>query len=55
MPSIVVNDEGAVLSYEDSGAPAGKTDYSTVVILHGLVFHAGMDSCYFYKRCHERI
>jgi hypothetical protein len=39
MPTLPVNNNGAVLYYEDSGAPSGKTEYSTIVIFHGLVFH----------------
>lgn len=41
MPTAPVNTEGAYVSYEDSGAPAGSSDYMTVVIIHGLVFHGG--------------
>ncbi|KAI0089050.1 hypothetical protein BDY19DRAFT_122499 [Irpex rosettiformis] len=39
MPTIPVNDEGAVLYYEDSGAPQGAKDYSTIFLLHGFIFH----------------
>lgn len=41
MPTIPVNDDGAVLYYEDSGPPEGVTDYTTVIILHGFVYHGG--------------
>lgn len=26
---------------EDSGSPAGSTDYTTLVILHGFTWHSG--------------
>jgi hypothetical protein len=39
MPTIPVNAEGAVLYYEDSGAPNLNADYRTVFIVHGLIFH----------------
>ena len=44
MPTIPVNDEGAVLYYEDSGAPEGSANYTTIIILHGFLFHGGMSS-----------
>lgn len=44
MPTAQVNGNGAEIFYEDSGAPPGSTDYATIVIVHGLVFHSGMPS-----------
>lgn len=41
MPYAPVTDEGAVLYYEDSGTPAGLTDYVTIVAIHGTLFHSG--------------
>ncbi|THG95362.1 hypothetical protein EW026_g6276 [Hermanssonia centrifuga] len=41
MPTAQVNGNGAEIFYEDSGAPPGSTDYATIVIVHGLVFHSG--------------
>lgn len=45
MPEAPVNDSGAVLYYEDTGAPEGSTDYLTVVLVHGLTFHGGAYVC----------
>lgn len=41
VPTAPVDDSGTVLYYEDSGAPAGSTDYITVVLIHGTCFHSG--------------
>lgn len=41
MPEIPVNDKGAVLYYEDTGAPDGSSDYLTIVLAHGLTFYGG--------------
>ncbi|KAI0092042.1 hypothetical protein BDY19DRAFT_576011 [Irpex rosettiformis] len=41
MPTITVNDDGAVLYYEDSGAPNAAQDYHTIFIVHGFIFHGG--------------
>ena len=41
MPTAPVDDKGSVLYYEDSGAPAGSTDYVTLVLIHGTGFHSG--------------
>ena len=42
MPTAPVDNTGTVLYYEDSGAPAGSTDYVTLVLIHGTCFHGGM-------------
>ncbi|KAH8096633.1 hypothetical protein BXZ70DRAFT_327424 [Cristinia sonorae] len=44
MPSIPVNDDGAVLYYEDSGVPPNlaTASYTTLVILHGGFFNCGI-------------
>ncbi|CAL1712123.1 unnamed protein product [Somion occarium] len=42
MPTAQVNEEGAVLFYEDSGPPADSTTYTTVVLIHGLIFHGAV-------------
>lgn len=39
MPTLPVNDSGAVIFYEDSGVPAGSSDYITIIIIHGLAFY----------------
>ncbi|KAI0770163.1 alpha/beta-hydrolase [Fomes fomentarius] len=39
MPTIPVNKQGAVMHYEDSGAPSESNDYATLVIVHGAGFH----------------
>lgn len=41
MPIAPVNDDGAVLYYEDTGAPSQSTDYTTLALVHGLIFHSG--------------
>lgn len=40
MPQAPVNDK-TVLYYEDTGAPAGSSDYITIILIHGLTFHGG--------------
>ncbi|KAJ8462240.1 hypothetical protein ONZ51_g11023 [Trametes cubensis] len=42
MPTAPVDDKGSVLYYEDSGAPAGSTDYVTLVLVHGTGFHSAV-------------
>ncbi|OBZ68182.1 hypothetical protein A0H81_11984 [Grifola frondosa] len=37
-----VDDKGTVLFYEDSGAPAGSTTYTTIVFVHGNLFHGAV-------------
>jgi hypothetical protein len=46
MPILPVNNEGAALYYEDSGAPEGVTDYTTIIGLHGFLIHGGTQSYY---------
>ncbi|KAI0337254.1 hypothetical protein BDW22DRAFT_1364336 [Trametopsis cervina] len=41
MPQAPVDDAGAVLFYEDSGAPPNSTEYTTIVLVHGMIFHSG--------------
>lgn len=42
MPQARVDDAGNVLYYEDSGAPpTGAGVYTTIVVIHGFVFHSG--------------
>ncbi|KAI0755320.1 hypothetical protein C8Q80DRAFT_1217006 [Daedaleopsis nitida] len=41
MPTAPVDDNGVVLYYEDSGAPTGSIDYTTLVLVHGHCFHGG--------------
>lgn len=43
MPTIVVDEQGHYLSYEDTGAPNVKSDksYTTFLIIHGTSFHSG--------------
>jgi hypothetical protein len=42
MPIFPVNDDGAVLHYEDSGTCVGSGDYHTIFLIHGFMFHSGM-------------
>ncbi|KAI0341809.1 alpha/beta-hydrolase [Trametopsis cervina] len=42
MPTIQVNKQGAVLYYEDSGAPHGQSHYRTIFLIHGLIFHSAI-------------
>ncbi|THH29454.1 hypothetical protein EUX98_g4744 [Antrodiella citrinella] len=42
MPFAPVNDDGAKMEYEDSGAPADSTTYATVLVLHGGYFNNGI-------------
>lgn len=30
--------------FQDTGAPAGSTDYTTLVVIHGIVWHSGEHS-----------
>ncbi|CCL99552.1 uncharacterized protein FIBRA_01570 [Fibroporia radiculosa] len=41
MPTAPVNKDGAALYYEDSGAPS-SSDYVTIIMLHGAVFHGAV-------------
>lgn len=27
--------------FQDTGAPAGRTDYTTLIVIHGIVWHSG--------------
>ncbi|KAI0092160.1 Alpha/Beta hydrolase protein [Irpex rosettiformis] len=42
MSILPVNEDGAVLYYEDSGAPPGSKDYHTVFLIHGFIFHSAI-------------
>ncbi|KAI0786267.1 hypothetical protein C8Q75DRAFT_735003 [Abortiporus biennis] len=42
MPSVLVNDQGAELYYDDSGAPSNASVYTTLVIIHGAIFNGGI-------------
>ncbi|KAH9851605.1 alpha/beta-hydrolase [Lenzites betulinus] len=42
MPTAPVDDQSNVLYYEDSGPPAGSTNYTTVVLIHGTCFHGAV-------------
>jgi hypothetical protein len=42
MPTAKIESEGPTFFYEDSGVPHGITEYTTVIFLHGLMFHGGM-------------
>lgn len=46
MPILPVNDDGALLYYEDSGAPPGSRDYHTIFLIHGFIFHSGAPRLY---------
>lgn len=42
MPTIPVNNDGAVLFYTDSGPPSEVADYATIILIHGFMFNIGM-------------
>ena len=42
MQSLPVNDGGAEIGYYDSGPPFHGSPYTTLVIIHGYAFNAGM-------------
>lgn len=42
MPTLALQDRGVVLAYEESGAPANSTTYTTVFLLHTFLFDARM-------------
>ena len=42
MPFAPVDDKGTQFYYEDTGAPASSSAYTTLVLFHGAVFHSGM-------------
>ncbi|KAH9945645.1 hypothetical protein B0H21DRAFT_744030 [Amylocystis lapponica] len=44
MPLAPVNDEGAQLFFEDTGAPPNSSTYPTLVLVHGTVFYSGIFS-----------
>ena len=41
MPFAPVNEDGAVMYYEDSGLPSDSATYTTIVLIHGLGLHGG--------------
>ena len=42
MPFAPVDNNGTQFYYEDTGAPTGSSAYTTLVLIHGAVFHSGM-------------
>ncbi|TCD64176.1 hypothetical protein EIP91_004448 [Steccherinum ochraceum] len=42
MPLASLDDYGVVFDYDDTGAPPGSTDYTTLVIVHGIQFNNGI-------------
>ncbi|KAI0079933.1 hypothetical protein K474DRAFT_1591012 [Panus rudis PR-1116 ss-1] len=44
MPLAPVDDKGIALYYEDCGPPNGATPYTTLVVLHGPMYHGGIFS-----------
>ncbi|KAJ3555733.1 hypothetical protein NM688_g2410 [Phlebia brevispora] len=42
MPVAPLDENGTVLYYEDSGAPDASTDYLTIVLVHGMIFHGAI-------------
>lgn len=48
MPTVPVNAEGSVMYYEDTGAPPDNKVYTTIALVHGLIFHSGTP----YRACH---
>lgn len=41
MHTASLDDKGTVFYYEDSGAPSGSPNYTTLVLVHGTCFHSG--------------
>lgn len=41
MPTAPIDDDGTVLYFEDTGPPENQTSYTTIVLIHGLIFHSG--------------
>lgn len=41
MPTIPVDENGTVLYFEDTGPPPSVTLYTTIILIHGLIFHGG--------------
>ena len=41
MPTAQFDDKGFALYYEDGGPPDGVTDYTTLVLVHGLTINGG--------------
>lgn len=41
MPTLPIDDAGNVLYFEDSGPPPNASIYTTIVLIHGLIFHGG--------------
>ena len=41
MPQAPVDQTGTHLYYEDTGAPPGCADYTTLVLVHGGAFNGG--------------
>ena len=41
MPLATVDRTGTQLYYEDTGAPLGRPNYRTLVLVHGGVFNGG--------------
>ncbi|KAI0705152.1 hypothetical protein BC835DRAFT_1537220 [Cytidiella melzeri] len=42
MPLVPIDDDGNVLEYEDSGAPPGSTDYTTLFCFNNFLWHSGV-------------
>ncbi|KAI0075966.1 hypothetical protein K474DRAFT_1645816 [Panus rudis PR-1116 ss-1] len=42
MPLAQVDDHGIALYYEDSGAPTGSSNYTTLVLIHGALYNNGI-------------
>ncbi|EMD39837.1 hypothetical protein CERSUDRAFT_92325 [Gelatoporia subvermispora B] len=42
MPLGPANDKGTVLYYEETGVPAGATTYTTLILVHGAMFHGAI-------------
>ncbi|CCM06260.1 uncharacterized protein FIBRA_08510 [Fibroporia radiculosa] len=48
MPIASVNDDRFQFYYEDSGVPPGSDDYTTLVLVHGAVYHGAIFRPMFY-------
>ena len=44
MPIAQINPQGTAIYYQDSGAPEGLLDYTTIVLVHGFAINGGTSS-----------
>lgn len=42
MPTLPVDENGTVLYFEDTGPLQDQLNYTTIVLIHGLIVHSGV-------------